>query len=90
MDEMRTDGIIVGASAFIQTICGIAQTSDIFQLIQVIVGSVSGAITLIYFMVKVVITIVKWYKKSKEDGKIDNDELDELENIVDNMREGLK
>ena len=88
MKEMRTDGIIVGASAMIQTICGIAQTSEVFQLIQVIVGSVSGAITLIYFMVKGVIAIVKWYRKSKEDGKIDNEELDELEDIVDNMREG--
>lgn len=88
MKEMRTDGIIVGSSAMIQTICGIAQTSELFQLIQVIVGSVSGAITLIYFLVKGVIAIVKWYRKSKADGVIDNDELDELEDIIDNLREG--
>lgn len=88
MKEMRTDGIIVGASAMIQTICGIAQTSEVFQLIQVIIGSVSGAITLIYFLVKGVIAIVKWYRKSTEDGVIDNEELDELEHIVSNLREG--
>lgn len=88
MKEMRTDGIIVGASAMIQTICGIAQTSELFQLIQVIIGSVSGAITLIYFLVKGIIAIIKWYRKSKEDGVIDNEELDELEDIVSNLREG--
>jgi len=88
MKEMRTDGIIVGASAMIQTICGIAQTSEVFQLIQVIIGSVSGAITLIYFLVKGVIAIIKWYRKSKEDGVIDNEELDELEDIVSSIREG--
>ena len=88
MKEMRTDGIIVGASAMIQTICGIAQTSEVFQLVQLVIGSISGAITLIYFMAKGVIALIKWYRKSKEDGVIDNEELDELEDIVSNMREG--
>lgn len=86
MKEMRTDGIIVGASAIIQTICGITQTSEVFQLLQLIIGSVSGAITLIYIIAKGVIAIIKWYRKSKEDGIIDNDELDELENIVDTLK----
>lgn len=89
MNEMKTDGIVVGASAMIQTICGIAQTSEVFQLLQLIIGSVSGAITLIYFLAKGVIAIVKWYNKAKKDGKIDNDELDELDNIVDDIKENI-
>lgn len=89
MNEMKTDGIVVGASAMIQTICGIAQTSEIFQLLQLIIGSVSGAITLIYFLAKGVIAIVKWYNKAKQDGKIDNEELDELDNIVDDIKENI-
>ena len=75
---MKNDSLIAILSAAVQTICGIAQTSEVFQLIQIIIGVLSGLATLAYFTIK----IIRWYRKAKQDGKIDDDELDELEDIV--------
>ena len=75
---MKNDSLIAILSAAVQTICGIVQTSEVFQLIQVIIGVLSGLATLAYFIIK----IVRWYRKAKQDGKIDDDELGELEDIV--------
>ena len=81
---MKNDSLFAILSAAVQTICGIAQTSEIFQLIQVIIGVISGIVTLAYFAIK----IVRWYIRSKKDGKITDDELGELEDIVSDMKEG--
>ena len=38
MVNMKTDGVVAGVSATIQTFCGIVQTTEVFQLISVILG----------------------------------------------------
>lgn len=52
-----------------------AQTKELLQIIQFIVGILCGLVTLAF-------TIYKWYNKAKEDGKITPDEVEELINIV--------
>ena len=90
MDNMKTDLIVIGSSAMIQTICGITQTNEVFQRIQIIVAIISGVMAGIYYASKFLIKLVKWFKKAKKDGQISDKELEELDNIVDEMREGLK
>ena len=90
MDNMKTDLIVIGSSAMIQTICGITQTNEVFQRIQIIVGIISGVMAGIYYGAKFLIKLVKWFKKATKDKKIDNEELDELDGIIDEMREGIK
>ena len=86
MDNMKTDLIVIGSSAMIQTICGITQTNEVFQRIQIIVGIISGVLAGIYYGAKFLIKLVKWLKKAKKDGKITIEELDELDNIVDTIK----
>ena len=68
---MKSDNIILVASASIQTFCGITQTNELFQLIQIIIGCISGALAVAYY-------IWKWYKNAKKDGKITKDEIEDL------------
>ena len=50
MVNMKTDGIVAGTSATIQVACGIVQTTEVFQLISVIIGAITGLVTLAYFI----------------------------------------
>lgn len=86
MDNMKTDLIVIGSSAMIQTICGITQTNELFQRIQIIVAIISGVMAGIYYGSKFLIKLVKWLKKAKKDGKITMEELDELDDIVDTIK----
>ena len=86
MNDMKTDLIVMGSSAMIQTICGITQTNEVFQRIQIIVAIISGVMAGIYYGSKFLIKLLKWLKKAKKDGKITIDELDELDNIVDTIK----
>ena len=86
MNEMKFDWLIIGSSAMIQTICGITQTNEVFQRIQIIVGIISGVMAGIYYGAKFLIKLVKWFKKAKKDGKVTIDELDELDKIVDTIK----
>lgn len=86
MNDMKEDLIVMGSSAIIQTICGITQTNEVFQRIQIIVAIISGVMAGIYYGSKFLIKLVKWFKKAKKDGKITVDELDELDNIVDTIK----
>ena len=90
MNEMKFDWLIIGSSAMIQTICGITQKNEVFQRIQIIVGIISGVMAALYYGSKFLIKLVKWFKKAKKDGQISTEELEELDKIVDEMREGLK
>lgn len=71
MANMKTDGIVAGTSATIQVACGIVQTTEVFQLISVIIGAITGLVTLVYF-------IWRWWNKATEDKKITKEEVDEL------------
>ena len=79
---MKNDSLVAILSAAVQTVCGIAQTSEVFQLVQIIIGVISGIFTLAYFAIK----IVRWFIRSKKDGKITDDELGELEDIVKEVK----
>ena len=54
---------------------------------------ISICVTVLGFIISVaipgIIKLVKWWKKAKEDGKIDEQELDELGNILQDGKEGL-
>ena len=75
---MKTDGIVVSVSAVIQTFCGIVQTTEVFQLISVILGTLTGLFTLAYF-------IWRWWTKATEDKKITKKEVDELLQGIDDI-----
>lgn len=56
-------------------------TTNIAQLILLILGILSSLVSLIY-------TLWKWYRKAKADGKITEDEIDEAIEIVnDHVKE---
>lgn len=65
------DNITYCSCGGIMAICGVMQVNELFQLIQVIVGVVSGLFAIAY-------TIYKWYNKAKADGKITSQEIREL------------
>lgn len=56
-------------------------SQDILQIVLLVIGILSAIFSLF-------INIYTWYKKAKADGKIDNDELDELRDIVNKHTKG--
>lgn len=54
-------------------------TEQLAQIISIICSIVGLCITL----GTIVLKIINWYKKAKEDGKIDDDEINELSNIIE-------
>ena len=79
---MKDNNIVswVGSAVTFVT-AGLAQ--DIGQIVLMILGIISALVSLAY-------NIYKWWKKAKADGKIDEKELDELEDIVDKAAGGHK
>lgn len=75
------DNITYGACAVIMTIAGVTQVNELFQLIQVIAGVISALFAIAY-------TIYKWYNKSKADGKITRQEIEELADDISNTLQG--
>lgn len=51
------------------------QTNELFQLISLILTCLATAVSLCY-------TIILWYKKAKEDGKITKEEIEELKDKI--------
>lgn len=68
---MKNDEIVGWIGSGISTVLTVAQTNEVFQLIQIILTSIAVLVSLAY-------TIWKWYKRAKKDGKIEQDEVDEL------------
>ena len=59
------------------------QANEVLQVIQAILTVVGLLITISY-------TIWKWYKKAKADGKITEDEVDELMEDLNKVKEDKK
>ena len=59
----------------IMGIATVAQTNEVFQLVQIIITSVSALVVLAF-------NVWKWYRKAKADKKITDEEIDELEEIL--------
>ena len=57
------------------------QTNDVLQTISLVITILGGIMTLI------VLPILNWYRKSKEDGKITKEEIDEG---LDTLQEGFE
>ena len=68
---MEKDGIVFGSIAVLETMVTVSQTNEVFQTIQIIISALAGAVALAY-------TIWRWYKNAKKDGKITEDEVDDL------------
>lgn len=72
---MAKDGIVFGSLGALETVVTISQTNEVFQTIQIIISALAGAAALAY-------TIWRWYRSAKKDGKITEDEVDDLFNQI--------
>ena len=68
---MEKDGIVFGSIPVLETMVTVSQTNEVFQTIQIIISALAGAVALAY-------TIWRWYRNAKKDGKITEDEVDDL------------
>ena len=68
---MEKDGIVFGSIAVLETMVTVSQTNEVFQTIQIIISALAGAVALAY-------TIWRWYRNARKDGKITEDEVDDL------------
>lgn len=68
---MKHDELVGWGCNAVSTIATIAQTDEMFRLIQIILTCIGVLVSLAY-------TIWKWYRTAKKDGKITKDEVDEL------------
>lgn len=71
---MKNNPIPEGVNA-LTYIFAVAQTNEIFQIIELII-SILTSVVLISFR------LWKWYKEAKSDGKITKDEIQEAINII--------
>ena len=62
----------------------IVDVNQVLSIISTIITIVGGILTLI------VIPLITWYKKAKEDGKITKEEIDEATHIIENGVNDLK
>ena len=65
----------------------VALSMQDYESIVTIICAVVGL--LITIVCSIVIPIVKWWRNAKKDGKIDNDELDELSDILSKGNEDI-
>lgn len=77
---MTKDGIVFGSIGAVETVVTVSQTNEVFQTIQIIISALAGAVALAY-------TIWRWYKNAKKDGKITEDEVDDLFKQVTNKED---
>lgn len=66
----------------ISAILTIVQTNEVFQIISLVLTILTTLLTFIF-------TIYKWIKMSKEDGKIDENEIKQGIEIVEDFKESL-
>lgn len=66
----------------ISAVLTIVQTNEVFQIISLVLTILTTLLTFIF-------TIYKWIKLSKEDGKIDEDEIKQGIEIVEDFKESL-
>ena len=77
--------IILGSVGTGLSVIGTAtQTSEILQIISMIITIIGGLITFI------VLPLLNWYQKAKSDGKIDEKEIKEGIDILNNGINELK
>lgn len=74
----------IGAYAgnLVGMICTAIQPDELLQIISLV-------LTIVATLFSIAFTVCNWWKKAKDDGKIDKEEIDELVNIVDKAKEDL-
>ena len=77
---MKHDELVGWAGTSFGSILTILQTNEILQIVQGIFAIISLLLTIAY-------TIWKWYKKASKDGKITEEEFDELFDDLGNIKE---
>lgn len=80
---MMTKQVVEYVGCGTATVLTVVQTNQVFQLVSLILTCLATAITIGF-------TIYKWYKKAKEDGKIDEEEVKELTDIIKDGSEKIK
>lgn len=83
---MKSNDLLCWLGSVVGTITTVLQADEIMRWVQLGLTIVSTIVALVY-------TIWKWYRKAKQDGKITEDEVDELiDNVNDvvNKKEGEK
>ena len=73
---------IIYALNGIEYLAVLSQANELFQLIQLI-------LTILTTIFILILKIISWYKKAKQDGKIDSNEIDELKEIVKEGKEKI-
>lgn len=68
---MKYDELVSWMGTMTSSVFTAIQTNAILQVISIIITCLAGLFTIAY-------TIWKWYRRAKADGKITEDEVDEL------------
>lgn len=71
-DKTNVFSIVLNGLSYLASI---EQTEQLFKIIQLV-------ISIICSIILIIINVWKWWNNAKKDGKIDNDELDQLANII--------
>lgn len=80
---MKHDEIVGFGGTIFGGVMTAIQANEILQVIQAILTVIGLFITIAY-------TIWKWYRKAKADGKIEEDEVDELMEDLNKVKEDKK
>lgn len=80
----NTIGGLIGACV---SAVGMAISTEQLESIVSMICSITGV--LITLVVCIIIPVIKWWNKAKIDGKIDNEELDELGQIIQKGEDDL-
>lgn len=80
---MKHDEMVGYGGSIFGAVMTTIQANEILQIIQAI-------LTVIGLLVTIAYTVWKWYRKAKADGKIDEEEVDELAEDLKNIKEGKK
>ena len=79
------DNIIYGSIGTVLSAIGTGlQTNEVLETISLIITIIGGIITFI------ITPLISWYNKSKVDGKIDINEVEEAIKIISNASENIK
>lgn len=80
ISTMKHDEIVGFVGSAFGTVMTAIQANEVLQIVQAILTVIGLLITIAY-------TIWKWYKKAKADGKITEDEVDELMDDLNKIKE---
>ena len=78
MNDLSLFGTIYSCDA-VAVVTTAVQTDEVKQWISMVITILAGVVSL-------ALSIWKWWKMAKKDGKIDEKEIEELQNILDDKK----